>query len=1033
MATGIAEVFAEMIDLSSYIADYEPCRQCPRPSECIIKQLVDRLFCPYLLLYGFNHVIGYVMVKCSAGVSVHIVPCLPMVSELNHKVSSNYNPPLLDYTPDTSAHILATVKTIHTPTAESHNYSELNFFNKSSVIKIQQSDFACPPLWHQMEHMCFMLPHYIHKKTVDLNLPCSCAAVGGNIYSIHGHERDILDRDLKYVDKVLNRYLNVLTKTYRGDLLINNIDKYSFFQKTRLVRVISVFRFGYHAIESLGFRQNGNLYEHEACTSMWCFDQELCSMNISRQEISCPHGFFVCKDHTCVVETSICDGQEDCVDGDDELGCSEICSDPHPTTVCTQCTIAEGCRCNTLYFQCSSGGCVSAAVVCDGAVSCADGSDEALCRTRPQQMSCGITSSFNPYCGITERIHAFKQRCVYSQSDARTSDGSHLVLCMDWQCSSMYKCDAAYCVPIHYVCDRICDCPTCNDEYGCIRDADYVMMSCPGMVKCKLGYPCVHSYYVHDGESQCMDTHDDEFTKPLCPAKCDCLGTAIYCPSFVNISVQDFTAISAINNDITSLHRLEQQWADCAGKCDSFVVLDISNVSNWDNAFMDRLVNLHQIHVLNVSSNLVRVLRYSLFSTFNSIIQLYMRNCSIYDIEYGVFVQTSLHILDLSYNTLTVIADTVFGIMPNLVQVILRKNQIRLINFKVFHVSAKLTSLDLRDNEIIATSLDPALWISTLHLEVLYSDEQVLCCIIPTNKLCCPSADKFQSCSTLLQREYNKYILGSVAIVIIALNGGALVYVIFWKSHQRRANKRQIWSSGFSTLTDTILGVYITGLVASDIAYGLEFGKYREWWKVSTACLLLETSLMYFITSSSFLMLHMCGVLLYSIIDISNKISNKHYKFSLIGSMLGCAILSFLRRLINVKSYILEMNIFCMPFITRVVVKTSNIQLGFEWSWLIVQVIFVTLVVLGVGAVIRVILKQETNLNRNRTNSKNRISKLIVYICMVMTSKVPWLMIWFCVLIGVQISPEVLLRVVISTLSIWPIVHPFMHTIGLGK
>ena len=127
------------------------------------------------------------------------------------------------------------------------------------------------------------------------------------------------------------------------------------------------------------------------------------------------------------------------------------------------------------------------------------------------------------------------------------------------------------------------------------------------------------------------------------------------------------------------------------------------------------------------------------------------------------------------------------------------------------------------------------------------------------------------------------------------------------------------------------------------------------------------------------------------------------------------------------------MNIFCMPFITRVVVKTSNIQLGFEWSWLIFHVIFVTLVILGLSAVIWVILRQQKNLNQNRTSSKNRISKLIVYICMVMTSKVPWLMIWFCVLIGVQIFPEVLLWVVISTLSIWPIIHPFMQTIEHGK
>ena len=126
---------------------------------------------------------------------------------------------------------------------------------------------------------------------------------------------------------------------------------------------------------------------------------ELCSMNISKQEIICPHGFFVCKDHTCLVETSTCDGYEDCAGGDDEIGCSEICSDPDPTEKCTRCTIAEGCLCNTLYFQCSSGGCVSTAV-CDGVVSCVDGSDESLCKARPKPVSCEV--NLNQTCPMSK-------------------------------------------------------------------------------------------------------------------------------------------------------------------------------------------------------------------------------------------------------------------------------------------------------------------------------------------------------------------------------------------------------------------------------------------------------------------------------------------------------------------------------------------------------------------------------------------------------------------------------------------------------
>ena len=310
------------------------------------------------------------------------------------------------------------------------------------------------------------------------------------------------------------------------------------------------------------------------------------------------------------------------------------------------------------------------------------------------------------------------------------------------------------------------------------------MLSCPGMVKYKRGYPCIHNYNVHDGQSQCVDTHDDEFVSPVCPVTCYCQGTSIYCASFTMVSVQDFTAISATNNDFVSLRSLEQQWASCARKCKSLVILDISNISGWDVPLIFSIQNkLNELHVLNVSSNEVGIIQYSIFGSLRSIIQLYMRHCSVYEIETGVFICTPLHILDLSYNKRNIIADRAFGIMHGLVHFILSNNQIQQIQQKVFHSAFKLISLDLRNNKLLSVSLDPTLWVSILNLSILYSDEQVLCCIIPTIKLCYPGKDAFQSCSALLQQPHNKYILGSLAVVIIALNVGVLIYVVFWKSH----------------------------------------------------------------------------------------------------------------------------------------------------------------------------------------------------------------------------------------------------------
>ena len=162
--------------------------------------------------------------------------------------------------------------------------------------------------------------------------------------------------------------------------------------------------------------------------------------------------------------------------------------------------------------------------------------------------------------------------------------------------------------------------------------------------------------------------------------------------------------------------------------------------------------------------------------------------------------------------------------------------------------------------------------------------------------------------------------------------------------------------------------------------------------------------------------------------------TDKHYKYSLIVMMIICAIISFLRPLLSVTSNNIEANIFCIPFITRVVANTSDVQSGIEWSLLMFQIIFVSLVIIGLAAISWVVYKTQKNLTQNRKASiKNTIVKLAIYIGMMIVSKTPLLIIWFSVLLGLQIFPEVLFLVVISTLSIWPLFHPFMHTIGRRK
>ena len=514
----------------------------------------------------------------------------------------------------------------------------------------------------------------------------------------------------------------------------------------------------------------------------------------------------------------VCDNGADCQGKEGKQNCFHICSTPGQ---CISGCLFPGCICIPFYHQCTLGGCVHQAFVCDGIVHCpADDSDELMCRyhqpSRSTKTKRLLNNAFSLCNSFSNETYPNNEICLLTRDQfgttAHCSNTEHLRYCTDFRCPNHYKCLESYCIPMHLVCDEVPDCPTGQDEDHCNE------FKCQGFFQCKGMSMCLHFNYLCDGVVDCpIHQDDEEFCDSLqCPKECECAGLTVTCLTITQPIIQSifkFKKSKAItltsNNPITTLTDINFR---------SFQWLLILNLTRFVYDIYPRAFTyMPQLRILDLTNVRVNLHKENGFKHMDSLRHLYLIRTEIFTLYRNTFQLSNLLYLFLQRSGIQHIENGAFCMSSKIRTLNLYYNKITHITAESFQCLKSLQFLDIDSNKLTIVAESALNGIPG----VSFSEHILLCCFLSPISSC--QIDNIAISSVVRQNECHPILSDYIWLkVIYAFTGFAsiLLSIIFisktLSTKESKTNKTTRFIQ-LIAISDAFNGIYISTVFVSDV------------------------------------------------------------------------------------------------------------------------------------------------------------------------------------------------------------------------